>query len=290
VYDLRLERPVAMKILREGLANSNKAVERFFREARIAATLNHANIVNIYDYNINNQTHKSYISMEYVDGPSLRDLFEDRLVEDEPLTPARIAEAVYYSAQICDALQVTHSKGIIHRDIKPDNILISKDGQAKLTDFGIVHVEEATFTPTGAVIGTPRYMSPEQVQGHRLDGRADLYSVGIILYEWLTGAPPFVSGDIAYQQVNVRPVSPIDHNPIIPRDLNDIIMKCLEKSPADRYQSAADLKAALQGVLRRMEPFDPVAQKAAPAKSLSPTDDPDLDEPAPHLDSDLDTF
>lgn len=291
VYDLRLERPVAMKILREGLANSNKAVERFFREARIAATLNHPNIVNIYDYNINNQTHKSYISMEYVDGPSLRDLFEEWIVAEEPLTPERITEAVYYTAQICDALQVTHSKGIIHRDIKPDNILISADQQAKLTDFGIVHVEEATFTPTGAVIGTPRYMSPEQVQGHRLDGRADLYSVGIILYEWLTGAPPFVSGDIAYQQVNVRPVFPSDHNALIPRDLNDIIMKCLEKAPADRYQSAADLKAALEGVLRRMAPFGLPAGRQSASKNLAPPpDDPDLDEPGGLHDSDLDTF
>jgi tetratricopeptide (TPR) repeat protein len=179
VFDLKLNKPVAMKILREGLAGSGKAIERFFREARIAATLNHPHIVNIFDYNINNQTHKSYISMEFVDGPSLRDVFEEYYVEGAPPVLDRAVDALRVMSQICDALHVTHSKGIIHRDIKPDNILLSADRTAKITDFGIVHVEEATFTPTGALIGTPRYMSPEQVQGAKLDGRADLYSAGI---------------------------------------------------------------------------------------------------------------
>lgn len=255
VFDTKLNRLVAMKILREGLANSNKAIERFFREARIAATLNHQNIVNIFDYNINNQTHQSYISMEYVDGPSLRDLFEQNL------TPAlmqvrgeELIKALYYISQICDALQVTHSKGIIHRDIKPDNVLVTRDNVAKITDFGIVHIEEATFTPTGALIGTPRYMAPEQVQGVKLDGRADLYSAGIILYEWLAGTPPFVSGDVAYQQVNIAPVPPMELNQHVPKYVNDVILKCLEKNPADRYQAAKDLKAALDNCLRKLAP------------------------------------
>jgi tetratricopeptide (TPR) repeat protein len=246
VYDLKLNKPVAMKILREGLAGSGKAIERFFREARIAATLNHPNIVNICDYNINQQTHKSYIAMEYVDGPSLRDMFEDYFVSGPPPLEQRVVDALYYMSQICDALHITHSKGIIHRDIKPDNILISSQRIAKITDFGIVHIEEATFTPTGALIGTPRYMSPEQVMGTRLDGRADLYSAGVILYEWLVGAPPFVTGDIAYQQVNIPPVPPIEQNPDIPLEVNNIIMKCLEKNPADRFQTALDLKRALE--------------------------------------------
>jgi tetratricopeptide (TPR) repeat protein len=252
VFDLKLNRYCAMKIIREGLAGSGKAIERFFREARIAATLNHPNIVNIYDYNINNQTHKSYISMEYVDGPSVREIFEQYFAEGPPPLSVRLAEALYYMAQVCDALQCTHSKGIIHRDIKPDNILISSDKVAKLTDFGIVHVEEATFTPTGALIGTPRYMSPEQVMGMKIDGRADLYSAGIILYEWLVGAPPFVTGDIAYQQVNIPPVPPVEQCPEIPMEANDIIMKCLQKNPADRFQSAQDLKSTLETVYRRL--------------------------------------
>jgi tetratricopeptide (TPR) repeat protein len=252
VFDLKLNRYVAMKILREGLAGSGKAIERFFREARIAATLNHPNVVNIYDYNINNETHKSYISMEYVDGMSLREIFEEYFAQGPPPLEVRLAEALYYMAQVCDALHCTHSKGIIHRDIKPDNILISTDRVAKITDFGIVHVEEATFTPTGALIGTPRYMAPEQVMGMKIDGRADLYSAGIILYEWLVGAPPFVTGDIAYQQVNIPPVPPIEQCPDIPLEANNIIMKCLEKNPADRFQNAIDLKAALESAYRRL--------------------------------------
>jgi tetratricopeptide (TPR) repeat protein len=252
VFDLKLNRYVAMKILREGLAGSGKAIERFFREARIAATLNHPNVVNIYDYNINNETHKSYISMEYVDGLSLREIFEEYFAQGPPPLEVRLAEALYYMAQVCDALHCTHSKGIIHRDIKPDNILISTDRVAKITDFGIVHVEEATFTPTGALIGTPRYMAPEQVMGMKIDGRADLYSAGIILYEWLVGAPPFVTGDIAYQQVNIPPVPPIEQCPDIPLEANNIIMKCLEKNPADRFQNAIDLKAALESAYRRL--------------------------------------
>jgi tetratricopeptide (TPR) repeat protein len=254
VFDQKLNRPVAMKILREGLANSSKAIERFFREARIAATLNHRNIVNIFDYNINQQTHCSFISMEYVEGPNLREMFEEYFSKPEQDFSERIKESLFYMSQMCDALQMTHSKGIIHRDIKPDNILISTEHIAKITDFGIVHIEEATFTPTGAVIGTPRYMSPEQVQGIRLDGRADLYSAGIILYEWLVGMPPFISGDIAYQQVNMPPSPPKDHNPAIPQEVNDLVLKCLEKNPADRFQKAGDLKAALDTVLRHVAP------------------------------------
>jgi tetratricopeptide (TPR) repeat protein len=255
VFDAKLNTAVAMKILREGLANSNKAIERFFREARIAATLNHPNIVNIFDYNINNQTHQSYISMEFVDGPSLRDLFEQHFTPTAMRAGRdQIVQALYYMSQICDALEVTHSKGIIHRDIKPDNILVTAEHVAKITDFGIVHIEEATFTPTGALIGTPRYMAPEQVQGGKLDGRADLYSAGIILYEWLVGAPPFVSGDVAYQQVNINPTPPIDVNPGIPSYVNEIVLKALEKNPADRYQNARDLKVALDGALRKLAP------------------------------------
>jgi len=252
VYDIKNQCVVAMKILRESLTGSSKAIDRFFREARIAATLSHPNIVKIYDYNINNIQGKSYISMEYVDGPSLRDIIEERFATGAELTSEYIAEILFYTAQLCDALEATHLKGIIHRDIKPDNIMITSDRIVKITDFGIVHIEEATFTPTGAMIGTPRYMSPEQVRGDRIDCRSDIYAVGIILYESLIGTPPFISGDISYQHVNVPPTPPRDINPAIPVEVEAIILRCLEKDPRKRYQRAKELKNALEAVLRKL--------------------------------------
>jgi predicted Zn-dependent protease len=259
VFDLKHKVPVAMKILREGLSSSGKAIERFFREARIVASLNHRNIVNIYDYNISHIHGQSYISMEFVDGSSLREIIEDKFSEALSIQIEDITEALYYMSQLCDALDTAHKKGIIHRDIKPDNIMITRNGTVKITDFGIVHIEEATFTPTGALIGTPRYMSPEQVHGGRIDARADIYSVGIILYEFLVGSPPFISGDIAYQQVNVIPPRPRDISSIVPEEVDEIIMKCLEKNPSDRYQSALDLKNALDTALKQLGGYQPEA-------------------------------
>lgn len=247
VLDLKTNQTVAMKILREGLSGSDKAIDRFFREARIAATLHHPNIVNIIDYNISNTYGQSYIAMEFVDGPSLRDIVEERFANTVDLDLEYILRVCEWMIQTCSALEATHRKGIIHRDIKPDNIMVATAGnQVKLTDFGIVHIEEATFTPTGALIGTPRYMSPEQVHGGRIDARSDLYSVGIIFYEMLIGSPPFISGDISYQQVNVIPTTPAEICPAVPQALDAVIMRCLEKTPSARYQSAAELRAVLE--------------------------------------------
>jgi serine/threonine protein kinase/uncharacterized protein HemY len=246
VLDLKTNTEVAMKILREGLSSSDKAIDRFFREARIAATLRHPNIVNILDYNISNTYGQSYIAMEFVDGPSLRDIVEDKFAETLEIDQTYILSLMEWMMQVCDALETTHRKGIIHRDIKPDNILLAPGNQIKLTDFGIVHIEEATFTPTGALIGTPRYMSPEQVHGGRIDARSDIYAVGIILYEMLIGSPPFISGDISYQQVNVLPTNPREICDRIPADLDAIVMRCLEKNPADRFQTTGELKRALE--------------------------------------------
>jgi len=254
VYDLKNKCVVAMKILRESLTGSSKALDRFFREARIAATFNHPNIVNIFDYNINSIQGKSYISMEYVDGPSLRGIIEERFSVSGELTSEYIAEILYYILQLCDALETTHMKGIIHRDIKPDNVMITAARVVKITDFGIVHIEDATFTPTGALIGTPRYMSPEQVKGGRVDCRSDIYAVGIIMYESLLGVPPFVTGDIAYQHVSCPPTSPREVNPSIPQEVEAVILCCLEKDPRRRYQRTRELGQAVQDVLEKLYP------------------------------------
>ncbi len=263
VVDLKTNQEVAMKILREGLSSSGRAIDRFFREARIAATLHHKNIVNIFDYNISNNYGQSYIAMEYVDGPSLREVIDQKFSSNFEIDNDDILQALDWLSQLCDALDATHMKGIIHRDIKPDNIMINSQNVVKITDFGIVHIEEATFTPTGALIGTPRYMSPEQVHGGRIDSRSDIYAVGIILYELLVGSPPFISGDISYQQVNVLPTPPIEICTTIPESVNEIIMKCLEKNPTDRFQSALETKKKVDEVFIRLggdptrhRPFD----------------------------------
>ena len=285
VLDLKTDQEVAMKILREGLSSSGKAIDRFFREARIAATLHHQNIVNILDYNISNNFGQSYIAMEYVDGFSLRDIIEQKFSETVDITMGDVLQTLDWTSQLSDALDATHQKGIIHRDIKPDNILISSSQKVKITDFGIVHIEEATFTPTGALIGTPRYMSPEQVHGGRIDSRSDIYAVGIILYESLIGSPPFISGDISYQQVNVQPTAPRDICPAIPEVVNKIIMKCLEKAPGERYQSALEIKQVIDETYIRLggdpqrrrpeKPSAPAALKeqapSKPAKPAAPT-------------------
>jgi serine/threonine protein kinase len=151
-----------------------------------------------------------------------------------------------------------HAESIIHRDIKPDNILINSEGIVKITDFGIVHVEEATFTPTGAMVGTPRYMSPEQIQGRKLDGRSDLYAAGIILYELLVSHPPFSSGDISYQHIHMPPPSAKDLSPAIPDEVNNIINKCLAKSPDDRYANAVELCKAVTRALANVKSSRPV--------------------------------
>ncbi len=277
VLDLKNNVTVAMKILREGLSSSGKAIDRFFREARIAATLNHKNIVNIYDYNISHIHGQSFISMEYVEGPSLREIIENKFSESLSIQIEDVVEVLHYMSQLCDALDIAHKKGIIHRDIKPDNIMVTRAAAVKITDFGIVHIEEASFTPTGALIGTPRYMSPEQVHGGRIDSRADIYSVGIILYEFLVGSPPFISGDIAYQQVNVIPPRPHEISSVIPEEVDEVIMKCLEKNPSDRYQSAMELKKALDTALKNLGGYQ--ADVSTHGDSPAPIDS-ELDSPS----------
>lgn len=272
VFDTDNNRPVAMKILREGLANSNKALMRFVREAQYADELNHPNIVHVYDFNVSKVPGQSFITMEYVDGPSMREILDERIKDDFVVEVEYLSTILNYCVQLCDALDATHKKGIIHRDIKPDNIMVNSAGMVKITDFGIVHVEEGGPTPTGALLGTPRYMSPEQVKGSKIAATADIYSVGIVLYEMLTSSPPFISGDIAYQQINVRPTMPREIVPMISPSLNQIMMTCLEKEPQRRYQSARSLKACLVEDLRKVGSGTQLGETTADASVLEDMD------------------
>lgn len=242
--DTLLSRPVAIKRLFPEFATDPSFVERFRREATAAANLNHPNIVSVYDWGSAGGTY--YIVMEYIEGHSVAEL----LRSGGPLVPERAAEI---AMDMAEALGFAHSNGVIHRDVKPGNVLLSPNGQVKVTDFGIAIVAfggaESNLTQTGAVMGTATYFSPEQAQGKSLDHRSDLYSLGIVLYEMLCGRPPF-TGDtpvsIAYKHVQQPVPSPSSLGVLLPESLEAITMKLLAKSPAERYPTAKDLKRDLQ--------------------------------------------
>ena len=239
--DSKLSRPVALKVLSPELSRDPAFVERFRREAQSAAGLNQPNIVGIFDWGQEHGT--SFIVMEYVDGQTLRDLIR----RDHTIAPGQIADI---GADIAAALAFAHKNGVVHRDVKPGNVLITTAGQVKVTDFGIARAsgDNDGLTRTGAVMGTATYFSPEQAQGDAVDGRSDVYSLGIVLYEMATGEPPF-SGDspitVAYKHVREDVVPPSQRMPSIPPELERVIMTCLAKNPADRYLSADDLRADL---------------------------------------------
>jgi serine/threonine-protein kinase len=238
--DKLLDRDVALKQLSQPVVDAeDDARARFLREARAASRLSHPNIVSVYDVIEDGNT--LFIAMEYVDGRSLR-----RYLKEHPLPPFKIVLAV--AVQVADALQSAHDKGVIHRDIKPDNILITRKGKVKITDFGIAHMTESTMTASGSVMGTLKYMSPEQVRGEGVTAASDLYSFGVVLYEMSTGAPPFVDGELTYHHVHTAPVPPREVNQKVPESLEKIILKCLAKDPGQRYANAHDLLAELKAV------------------------------------------
>jgi serine/threonine-protein kinase len=238
--DRLLDRPVALKALFPEYAREPSFVERFRREAQAAANLNHQNIVAIYDWGQEGGTY--FIVMEYVEGRSLRDLIRS----EGPLDPHQTADV---AAEIASALGFAHRAGVVHRDVKPGNVLLTRAGAVKVTDFGIARAGASDgLTQTGSVMGTATYFSPEQAQGLPVDGRSDVYSLGVVLYEMVTGVVPF-TGDspvaVAYKHVREEVVPPTRRNPDVPADLEQIILTALAKDPDLRYQTAEDLRADL---------------------------------------------
>jgi len=258
--DRRLNRDVAIKVLRADLARDPAFLNRFRREAHSAAGLNHPSIVSVYDTGEDggpDGTVQPFIVMEFVEGRTLRDI-----VKSEGSLPPR--RAMEITADICAALDFSHRNGIIHRDIKPANVMITPTGAVKVMDFGIARAvadNSATQTQTANVIGTAQYLSPEQARGETVDARSDVYSTGCLLYELITGVPPF-QGDspvaVAYQHVRENPVMPSARKPDIPRVLDSIVMKALAKNQLNRYQSAGDMRSDLQRALANQ----PVAAEA----------------------------
>ncbi len=242
--DQELGRRVAIKILDDRHAADNSFIERFRREAKNAAGLSHPNIVSIYDRGEAEGTY--YIAMEYLSGRSLKELIVGR-----GPTPMRIA--LDYARQILAALGFAHRHGIVHRDIKPHNVVVDADGRLKVTDFGIARSGASQMTEVGSIIGTAQYLSPEQARGSPVDQRSDVYSVGIVLYEMLTGKVPFTGDtplEIAMKHLSEVPVPPSEVRDDIPDDLDMVVLRALAKDPEDRYQTASEMDADLARIQR----------------------------------------
>ena len=239
--DLQLDRPVALKVLFPELSVDRTFVERFRREAQAAANLSHPNIVPVFDWGEDDGSY--FIVMEYIEGRPLSAVLRD----PQPMPPRQIATI---GAGVAAALAFAHRHGVVHRDVKPGNVLITPEGDVKVTDFGIARAvnTEESLTQTGAVMGTAAYFSPEQAEGKGVDSRSDIYSLGVVLYEMSVGKPPF-TGDspvaVASKHVRDTPVLPRAANPAVPAALEAVIMKAMAKNPDDRYRSAEELRADL---------------------------------------------
>src|SRR5918997_2815064 len=263
--DQQLGRRVALKLLYRRFAEDDQFVERFRREASSAAGLQHAGIVGIFDRGEWDGTY--YIAMEFIEGRTLKEIIRER-------GPAPPEAAIDVALQILRAVRFAHRHGVIHRDIKPHNVLIDADGRVKVTDFGIARAGASDMTETGSIMGTAQYLSPEQAQGRPVDARADLYAIGIVLYELLTGRVPFDADSpvtVALMQVNEAPPPPRAIVPEIPPSLDAVVLRALEKDPARRFSDADEFIAALEG--GRMAPLEVVPPPPPPAEEILEEED-----------------
>ncbi|OAB33800.1 Stk1 family PASTA domain-containing Ser/Thr kinase [Paenibacillus glacialis] len=251
-HDILLGRNVAIKVLRQQFVHDEEFIRRFRREAQSAASLSHPNVVSIYDVGQEDEIH--YIVMEYIEGFNLNEIIKER-------APLQVEESVRIASQICDALDHAHQNQIIHRDIKPHNILIGRNGRVKVTDFGIARaVTSTTITQTGSVIGSVHYFSPEHAKGVNTGEKSDLYSLGIVIYQMLTATLPFLGESpisVALKHLQEEFDDPRDANPLIPQSVENVILRSMRKNPQERYQSAKEMLKDLETCLlpeRRNEP------------------------------------
>ena len=255
-HDPNLDLILAVKVLRPECLQGETLVKRFLAEARVLGRLDHPNIVRVY--NVDEDQGTVYIAMEFLEGEALNDL-----AKRKRLSPEEIADL---GATIAEGLGYAHSKGIVHRDVKPGNILVRSDGKPKITDFGIARIEDTAEhlrTQAGEVLGTPAYMSPEQVLSEPVDGRSDIFSLGIILYELCAGERPFRGDSLGavFQAITqATPVPLSERNPGIPAVLADAVERCLRRNPAERFQSGEDLAAALRACFRKESPVEAAAK------------------------------
>lgn len=258
-----LNRYVAIKVLRKEFINDEEFIEKFKREAQAAASLSHANIVNVYDVGMEDDIY--YIVMEYIDGKTLKDIIDEKGKLDTK-------ETLDISMKVVDALIHAHANKVIHRDIKPHNIMVTSEGRVKVTDFGIARAAtSSTITSTNSVMGSAHYFSPEQARGGYTDETSDIYSVGIMMYEMVTGKLPF-NGDspvtIAIKHIQDEPVPPSEIDPTVSKDLSAVIMKCIKKNPSDRYKNSEellrDIKDVKYGTFSNVNKFSGSSTQALP--------------------------
>jgi Protein kinase domain len=266
-YDKQLKEQVAIKLLSPLLSADQEALERLTREVSLARRITHTNVIRIHDLSEVNGLH--YVSMEYFSGSNLK----EHLKRSGPLS---LLNAYQIFSQICDGLEAAHSQGVVHRDLKAQNIMVGPSGQIKIIDFGLarsVHLEG--MTATGLIMGTPEYMSPEQVAGKHVDERADIYALGVILYEMLTGRVPF-TGDsaiaVGFQQLKDPPPSPRSINPQISEEIERVILKALQKNPIERYRTVDDMRKEFESALPRFAAAATASQQAV-ERTLTPEKD-----------------